>query len=163
MPQELELVGTPIRVKLQSNELARFLATQAPDLPVFEYKPRPGVIMGAAFDWVAVLGTTADLIAIGGALWATYEYVVKKRSEKEATNSPMFLVQVKTRSGTFVQFTIEQGQDREVFVQEFTQVVSSLQSSAEGNQDESLVEHFESSETLVRVRNTSSAPTSKEK
>lgn len=110
MPRELRIVGTPLRADLLLHELPRFFATQVPDLPVYEWHPTPGRITGAAFDWVAVLGTTADLIAVAGALWATYEHLIKTRKKPDEEKPPMFLIQVKTRSETFVQFTIEMGQ-----------------------------------------------------
>ncbi|MCX5721490.1 MAG: hypothetical protein NT179_05605 [Nitrospirae bacterium] len=152
MPQELSLVGASIRADVQLNELPRFLAEQSPDLPVYEWRPRPGVIAGAAFDWVAVLGITADLIEVGGMLWAAYEHLIKKRKKVTDVKQAAFLIQVKTRSGTFVQFTIEDGQQREIFIQEFTHVVSSLRESSDSPSTESLIEVLESSETLARVK-----------
>lgn len=89
MPHELRIVGTPIRTDLRLHELPRFIAVQAPDLPVYEWHPTPGRIMGAAFDWVAVLGTTADLIAVAGALWVAYEHLIKKRRKPSEEKPPM--------------------------------------------------------------------------
>ena len=40
--------------------------------------------MGAAFDWVAVLDITVDLLTIGGALWAVYEKLIKRRKKPGA-------------------------------------------------------------------------------
>ena len=152
MLRELRIVGTPIRTDLKLNELPRFLAEQAPDLVVYEWRPIPGRIMGAAFDWVAILGTTADLLAIGGALWATYEHLIKKRKKPSDAKPPAFLIQVKARNETFVQLMIEEGTEREEFIQEFTQVVSSLRVSSNVEATESAVEIYESSESHVRVR-----------
>lgn len=59
---------------------------------------------------------------------------------------------MKTRSETFVQFTLEEGKDREAFIQEFTQVVSSLRASSNDESVESIVEVLESSTNHVRVK-----------
>jgi hypothetical protein len=37
--------------------------------------------MGAAFDWVAVLDITVDLLTIGGALSGVYEKLIKRRKK----------------------------------------------------------------------------------
>ena len=40
--------------------------------------------MAAAFDWVAVLDTTVDLLTIGGALSGVYEKLIKRRKKPGA-------------------------------------------------------------------------------
>ena len=40
--------------------------------------------MGAAFDWVAVLDITVDLLTIGGALSGVYEKLIKRRKKPGA-------------------------------------------------------------------------------
>jgi len=149
MPAALTIVGAPVRTSLRLNELPRALAQEAPDLVVFERSPVPGRIMGAAFDWVAVLGTTADLLAIAGALWAVYVKVVKPRKAQD--KPPAFLIQVKTQEHTFVQLLIQENTTEEVFVEEFCRTVTVLRAGAEGESTEVVVEKYANSEEFRRV------------
>lgn len=65
--RELWIVGTSIDADIRASDIAEFVATEAPDLPIYMFRPTPGVIMGAAFDWTAILGVTADIIGVAGA------------------------------------------------------------------------------------------------
>lgn len=73
-----------MRTDLKRGELSHALAEQAPDLAVYQRVPIPGRVVANAFDWVAVLGTTADLLAIAGAIWAVYTKICspKKNLQK---------------------------------------------------------------------------------
>jgi len=82
MAAALTIVGTPIRADIKLNEFPR--ADETPYLVVFEWQPIPGRIMGAAFDWVAVLDITVDLLTIGGALSGVYEKLIKRRKKPGA-------------------------------------------------------------------------------
>ena len=98
------------------------------------------------------MAITADLLGIGGALWATYEHLIKKRKKPNDVKPPAFLIQVKTEKETLVQLMIEEGTEREEFIQKFTKVVSSLRVSSNVEATESAVEIYELSESYVRVR-----------
>jgi hypothetical protein len=151
MSSALTIVGIPMQADLRLNELPQALANESSELVVFEWSPIPGRIMGAAFDWVAVLGTTADLIAVAGALWAVYEKIIKNRKKPGAPKAPEFLIQVKTQHETFVQLIIKTDTTKEIFVDEFTQTVSALRSSANGESEQSIIETYEKSESHRRV------------
>ena len=151
MPATLTIVGSPIRADLKLNELPRALAEESPDLVVFEWRPIPGRIMGAMFDWVAVLGTTADLIAIAGVLWAVYEKLIKKRKKTNAEQPPEFLIQVRNEQHIFVQLVIQDGTNKETFIEEFTRSVSALRASVDGESEETMIERYERSESHQRV------------
>jgi hypothetical protein len=151
MPTALTLVGNAIRADLALNELPRAIAAENPDLVVFEWRSVPGVIEGAAFDWVAVLSVSADLLAIAGALWTVYEKLIKKRRQKKFENSPVFLIEVSNQQNTTVRFLIEESTRREIFVEEFQRTVSALRASEAAKSEEIIVEEYERSELHRRV------------
>lgn len=153
MPSALAIVGTPIRTDLTLNELPRALAAESPELVVYEWKPIPGRIMGAAFDWVAVLGITADLLAVAGALWTVYERFIKARAVAETKQPPALLiqVQVKNEQHTFVQFVIQEGASKDAFAEEFVRTTSALRASESGASEETIIETYESSVSHRRV------------
>jgi hypothetical protein len=151
MPAALTIIGTPMRADLKLNELPRALAEETQHLVVFEWQPIPGQIMGAAFDWVAVLDITADLLAIGGALWAVYEKVIKRRKKPGAKAPPGFLIQVKSEHQTSVQLIIHEATTKEAFTEEFTRLASALRASETGPSAEAIIERYERSESHRRV------------
>jgi hypothetical protein len=151
MPTALTITGAPIRTDLKLYELPRAIAQEAPHLVVFEFQPIPGRIMGAAFDWMAVLDITADLLGIAGGLWAVYEKLIKKRKKPRAKQSPGFLIQVKNEKHTFVQFLIQEGTTKDAFIEEFTRTVSALRASESGQSAEAIIEFYEGSESHRRV------------
>jgi len=150
MPAALTIVGTPIRADVKLNELPRALAEETPHLVVFKWQPIPGRIMGAAFDWVAVLDITADLLTIGAALWAVYEKLIKRR-KKPGGQPPGFLIQVENEKQTFVQLVIQEGTTKEAFTEEFTRTVSALRASETGQSAKAIIEIYERSECHRRV------------
>ena len=152
MKSTLTIVGTPMRTDLKLNELPRALADEAPSLVVYEWQPIPGRIMGAAFDWVAVLGTAADILAVAGALWTVYEKLIRQRKKPEAKQPPGFLIQVKTEHETFVQLVIQEGTEKEVFIEEFNRTVSALRASESSEPEVTVIERYEHSESHRRVR-----------
>jgi hypothetical protein len=152
MPTPLILVGNAIRADLALNELPRTIAAEDSDIVVFEWRSIPGVIAGAAFDWVAVLSVAADLLAVAGALWAAYEKLIKKRRQKKFENPPAFLIEVSNQQNTTVRFLIQEGTSREIFVEEFQRTVSALRASEASKSEETIIEEYERSESHKRVR-----------
>jgi len=151
MLSTLTIVGIPIRADIKLHELPCALAQECPDLVVFERRLVPGRIMAAAFDWVAVLSTTADLLAIAGALWTVYTNLIQKRKRPDAKESPAFFIQVKTEQQTFVQLVIDKDTTRETFTEEFTETVSGLRAAEGSHSKETIIEEYERSESYRRV------------
>src|SRR6266487_2872844 len=112
-----------------TEELLTFLKSQTRDVDYYKLSPPPGVILGAAFDWQAILGVTASALAIGQALWAAYvKFVQPKKKKGDGT---FLFVAVNTADRRFVQFTIgRENQDKEAFIQEFTEKVEQLRVSS---------------------------------
>jgi hypothetical protein len=150
--RELRIVGTSIESDVSASEVAEFVATQAPDMPVYVFRPTPGVIMGAAFDWTAILGIAANAVQVAGAFWAVYAFVIKRRSSANATKSPSFLLQVKAEPHSFVQIFINSDTTQEQFVQEFTQAVTKLRSGGQPSRDKAVQDSYEVSPNQVRVQ-----------
>ncbi len=146
-----------MRVALARGELSDFLADQAPDVPVYQVRPVPGQIMASAFDWVAVLGTTADVIAVAGLFWAAYEKLIKQRKKPAAQEEPGLLLQIKTSHRTFSQIVIDDGVTKAMFVEEFLESVTTLRESSVGETDASVLERYEKSEIHRRVKSGESA------
>lgn len=149
--RELRIVGTIIESDVSASEVAESVATQVPDMPVYIFRPTPGVIMGAAFDWTAVLGIAANAVQVAGAFWAVYAFVIKKRSSVNATKPPWFLLQVKAEPHSFVQIIINNDTTQEEFVQNFTQAVSKLRSADQPGDSQSVQSSYEASPNQVRV------------
>ncbi len=120
-----------------------YMATNAPDVPVFCRMPETGVIRAAALDWQGVIGLGADLLAYGGALWGAYMHFVKPRIRKNrGVSEPFIFVSIRGPGRMFVQFRV--GPDytsRDAFVQAFVTQVEELR-SAEGASDEELLSQF---------------------
>ena len=152
MPTPLTLVGNAIRSDLALNELPRTIAAEDSDIVIFEWRSTPGVIAGAAFDWVAVLGVSADLLAIASALWTVYEKLIKKRRQKKLENPPAFLIEVSNQQHTTARFLIEESTSREIFVEEFLRTVSALRASGAGKSEQDIIEEYERSDSHRRVR-----------
>jgi hypothetical protein len=111
-----------------TEELLTFLKSQTRNVDYYKLSPPPGVIMGAAFDWQAILGVTASALAIGQALWAAYVKFVRPKKKKE--DGAFLFVALKTADRRFVQFILgREHQDKEVFIQEFTEKVEQLRVS----------------------------------
>jgi len=111
-----------------TEELLTFLKSQTRDIDYYKLSPPPGVIMGAAFDWQAILGVTASALAIGQALWAAYVKFVQPKKKKG--DGAFLFVALKTADRRFVQFMIgRENQDKEAFIQEFTEKVEQLRVS----------------------------------
>jgi hypothetical protein len=151
MPTALTILGASMRADTKLNEVPRALAEETPHLVVFEWQPIPGRLMGGAFDWVAVLDITADLVAIAGALWAVYQKLIKNRREPGAKERPALRIRVENEKQTFVRFIIQEGTTKEAFTEEFTRTVSALRASGTDQSAEAIIESYEKSEVYRRV------------
>jgi len=152
MPTPLTLVGSAIRADLALNELPRTLAAERSDMVVFEWRPIPGAITGAAFDWVAVISVAADLLAIAGALWTAYEKLIKKRKDKKFDNPPAFLIEISNQQETTVRLLIQEGTAKATFIEEFHRTVSALRAAEGIKSEDTIIEQYEHSESHRRVR-----------
>lgn len=113
--------------QVRTHYLAFFLAENSDDLSVYVLQPSPGYISAAAFDWQAVLGTTADLFGIGGLLWAAYERFIKPIRDKNEDSNSFLYILVKHPSGQFIQFSL--GKDmsnREDFIKIFSEKINEI-------------------------------------
>ena len=150
--KELRIVGASIDADVRASEIAQFVATKATDLPIYIFRPTPGVIMGAAFDWTAILGVAADIIGIAGAFWAAYEHLIRKRTAKDAKKPPKFMLQVKAEPYAFVQIIINSDTTQEEFVQQFVQAVDKLRDTADvAESGKSIQESYDASPNQERV------------
>jgi hypothetical protein len=129
-----------------------YMATNAPDVPVFCRTPETGVIRAAALDWQGVIGLGADLIAYGGALWGAYMHFVKPRLRKNrGVSEPFIFVSIRGPDRMFVQFRV--GPDyanRDAFVQAFVAQVEDLR-FGQGASDEELLSEF-AGERWIRIQ-----------
>ncbi len=101
----------------KTQDLIDFLAEGSDDLAVYVLRPLPGSITAAAFDWQAILGTTADFIAVGGLLWAAYERFIKPIRERERNSRSFLYIVVKHPDGRSMQFSLGTDVlDREDFI-----------------------------------------------
>lgn len=95
--------------KTSSEDMLLFLKSRTEGVDYYKLSPPPGSTMAAAFDWQAILGVTASVIAIGQALWAAYQKFIKPLRNNGSSDAFLF-VAVKNERKEFVQFTL--GKDR---------------------------------------------------
>ncbi len=157
MPSELIVVGAFANCGQDppTESLLEVLAKEAKDLAVFRFqpKPRPGVRIKAAFDWQAILGTGADLLAFGGLIWAAYErYIKPKLITASAGQKPFLFVSLRKPDGTFIQFGLgNEYTEKDVFIESFTRQATTIRSSTSDNGSQSLETKISEHEDWVRV------------
>lgn len=153
MSQELVLLGALANRdgQTRNSDLAQELSAL---LPVYVLRPRPGSIRAAAFDWQAILNTTADLIAVGDLLWAAYERYIKPLRQRNSQSRAFLLIQVKDRNGRFTQLSLgQEDMEREVFIKSFTRSVTVLRTETEPDGTAtSFEEKLEESGEWVRIK-----------
>jgi hypothetical protein len=152
MTAPLIIVGGPMRAELTRGEFPHALAEQAPDLAVYQRIPIPGRVVANAFDWVAVLGTTADLLAVAGAIWAIYSKIRSSKTKSEQAGPPGLFIQVKNAQHGFVQVVIDENTTEEVFVEEFRTKVSILRETSGDERNEATFEEYENTKYFKRVQ-----------
>jgi hypothetical protein len=64
-------------------ELLSYLAKGTNEWDIYIREHKLGVIRNAAFDWQAILSTTANLINIGDLIWRAYERFIKPLHDKD--------------------------------------------------------------------------------
>ena len=152
MTAPLIIVGGPMRADLKRGELSHALAQQAPELAVYQRIPIPGRVVANAFDWIAVLGTTADLLDIAAAIWAVYTKIRSSKTKSEEARPPGLFIQVKNAQHEFVQVVIDENTTEEVFVEEFRTKVSILRETTQDGQNEVTFEEYENTKYFKRVQ-----------
>lgn len=106
--------------RVSSDELEGFLSSKTQDVEYFRQYPAPGQVIASAFDWHAVIGSTASVIAIGHALWMAYCKFVKPDRDKGKENAYL-IVQIKNEQREFEQLAIGELQNsEEEFIKEFS-------------------------------------------
>ena len=119
-----------------SEDLLLFLKGNTDGVDYYRLTPPPGSTMGAAFDWQAVLGVTASVLAIGQALWAAYVKFIKPLRDRGTSDAFLF-VAVKNESKEFVQFSLGKEHDtEEAFLREFTEKVEKIRGSSDAGEIE---------------------------
>ena len=119
-----------------SEDLLLFLKGKTDGVDYYRMAPPPGSTMGAAFDWQAVLGVTASVLAIGQALWAAYVKFIKPIRDR-GSNDAFLFVAVKNERKEFVQFSLGREHDtEEAFVREFSEKVERIRISSNAGEIE---------------------------
>lgn len=155
MQQDLILVGAlaNCRGTATTEDLLEFLGGEVEGLQIYRLRPMIGSIK-AAFDWQAILGTSADVLAVAGALWAAYRTFVKPVRDKDRSSTAGLFVQVKDNRNRSVQFVLgEEYRDKDVFVQSFSESVVILREVVDDSGARTEIrQEVERSDVWVRVR-----------
>jgi hypothetical protein len=138
-----------------SDELIQLLLLHTRELEIFRLRPpEPGFERKAAFDWRAIVGTGADLLAFGELLWAAYERFVKPRLERRSIKGfePRLIIVIGRSNDRYVEFSLGTDfQDKDVFVEHFERTVSELRDLPEGDREGERIAEVTRSESWVRV------------
>ena len=111
-------------IKNSSQELGAFLKSRMPNIEIQKQPIPPGSIMGAPFDWQAMIGTAADLITVAGVLWAAYDkYIVPRQQEKK--NVFIFVRVFNVRNDTHILLNSD-FKDEESFTKAFHESVEKI-------------------------------------
>ena len=95
-------------------------------IPVYKYVPQAGEIR-ASLDWVALLGITADIIGVGGALWAAYERYIKPKRERDSGSKVMLVINISDDNSRNAQLILgDASAEREVFIETFRHSLTAL-------------------------------------
>jgi hypothetical protein len=148
---DLRIVGITTAAHGSSGEFAQLLANEAPDLPIYVFRPTPGVIMGAAFDWTVVLSAAANVVAVAGGIWAAYKHFAKKHPSSGAANTPQVILQVKAEPHSFVQIVVNNATTQEQFTTQFVDGVSKLRALGDPEQNRAISASYEASPNEIRV------------
>lgn len=137
----------------KTEDLLEFLGREAESLELYRLRPQEGSI-NAACDWQAILGTSADALAVAGALWAAYQKFVKPIRDRNRMSNAGLFVQVNDNGRRSMQFTLgKEYLDKEVFIQRFSESVVVLRevTNADGEKTE-IRQELERSDVWVRIR-----------
>jgi hypothetical protein len=143
--------------KAPTDEFLEMLVRETPDHAAFRFRPRPrpgGLVIKAALaDWLAILGTGADLLAFAGVLWAAYErYVKPKRERSDGTLKPFLFISLRRSDGDFIQFALgNEHKDKDVFIETFTRQVTELRAVSGAEGESTLLSEVSENEDWVRV------------
>lgn len=137
----------------KTQDLVNFLADRTDDMAIYVLRPRPGAITMAALDWQAILGTTADIIAVGGLLWAAFERFIKPIRDKEKNSRSFLYIVVRHPDGRSIQFSL--GTDvlnKEDFIKLFKQAVKEIRTSSNREElGDSSIQEIEQSDIWIRI------------
>ena len=141
-----------MRADLNRGELSYALAEQAHELAVYQRIPVPGRVVANAFDWVAILGTTADLLAVAGAIWAVYTNLRNSKTKSEEARPPGLFIQIKNAEHGFVQVVMDENTTEETFIKEFHTKVSVLRETTGEGASEVVLEEYENTKYFKRIQ-----------
>lgn len=109
-----------------SDDLLSFLQDKMSGV---EFKKRispPGVVMSDAFDWRAVIGTTASLLCIAQTLWAAYKKFIVPARAKGKDNA-FLVVEVHSEERECAMFSVgEEYQDEKSFTTAFSEKIQRI-------------------------------------
>ena len=139
--------------QVKTQDLVNFLAERTDDMAIYVLRPRPGSITAAALDWQAILGTTADIIAVGGLLWAAFERFIKPIRDKEKNSRSFLYIVVRHPDGRFMQFSL--GTDilnKEDFMELFKQAVKEIRTSTNPEElGDTAIQEIEQSDIWIKI------------
>lgn len=132
MSSALIVRGALANTGIQSEEDS-FLETLTEVLPVYKHVPQPGIFT-ASLDWLALLGTTADVIAVGGLLWSAYERYIKPKRAKDPESRALLVINISDDKSHTVNFVLgDVPTEREIFIEAFSRSVTLLRHEVESD------------------------------
>lgn len=137
--------------KANTQDLVDFLVSETDDLAVYQLRQRPGTITAAAFDWQAIIGTTASLLYIGELIWRAYERFIKPLRENDIDSRSFLYIVVKNPDGKSVQFSLGTDKlEREDFIEFFNRAVSDMRLSSHSDENSPKYPEIENSDIWIR-------------
>ena len=135
------------------SENESFLQMIAEQVPVYRYNPQPFEIR-AALDWLALLGTSADIIAISQALWRAYEVYIKPKLGQDPKSNAMIVVNITSEDGSRINCVLGNSPiEYDMFIKEFRHSVTELSGGQlDGADANEKFRKFEESERYIRVK-----------
>ena len=118
---------------------------------LYQFKPKPGVVYAAGFDWQAIVSSVASVIAIAQAIWAVYERLKEKPRTMSHSSKHGVIVTIQGPDQTLAHFVIAEGTQKEVFIQQFSESASAIQ-QAQGEESTMLETYAERSGMWIRIK-----------
>ena len=126
-----------IQQEIKAIDVAEYIGSGIDNVDVYYFQPEPGEMYNAGFNWQLVLSTAADVIAVGGVLWAAYEkfFATRKKKSETTDSTDALYILVGYPEGQHFEFHLgKDAVDREKFIELFTKAVSEAQKSPQHKQ-----------------------------
>ncbi|WP_146152118.1 hypothetical protein [Ahniella affigens] len=92
-------------VDTRDASIAREVSELVPEVAIYRRQPAPGVVFASVFNWMAIVGLSADLLALGQALWKIKEKV-DASARANPNSDPFMIVQICSGPNQFRQIVI---------------------------------------------------------